>query len=179
LALRAGHKARSFRLPPEPRVGINFLNGPEGLDHRDPKWQHLSDLGLISGWADQHHPPPIRTKSGLLRTVDGGGRWESVSDQAFSTVQFVDPMIGWAVRSASYRPAPEQVVKTEDGGRTWKGQALAADSICALNKNVIWAAVRGRAASRSPDRTMGGTLGPTTRSRSLRGLSGTARCAFP
>ena len=66
-----------------------------------------------------------------------------MSDQAFSTVQFVDPMIGWAVRSASYRPAPEQVVKTEDGGRTWKGQALAADSICALNKNVIWAAGAG------------------------------------
>ena len=95
-------------------------------------------------FVDDKHGWAVGEK-GLLRTMDGGGSWQPISDQAFSTVQFVTRSIGWAIRSGSYQPAPRQLVKTEDGGQTWTGQGLSVDSVCAANKDLVWAAGPGEA----------------------------------
>jgi photosystem II stability/assembly factor-like uncharacterized protein len=105
--------------------------------------QYSGPLKIVGvQFVDDMHGWAVGEK-GLLQTVDGGGSWQPISDQAFSTVQFVNSLTGWGIRSDSYAPAPRQVVKTEDGGRTWTAEGLAADSLCALDEKVLWAAGAG------------------------------------
>ena len=105
--------------------------------------QHKGTMAIIGvQFIDDMHGWALAEK-GVLRTMDGGGSWEPVSDQAFTTVQFVNSLTGWGIRSESYTPAPRQLVKTEDGGRTWTAEGLAADSLCALDDKVLWAAGAG------------------------------------
>jgi photosystem II stability/assembly factor-like uncharacterized protein len=98
--------------------------------------QFVDDL---HGWA--------LAEGGLLRTVDGGGSWGPVTGQSFTTVQFVNSRTGWGISFASHGPPSTHLWMTPDGGETWfrrEGAGLAADSVCALNEKVIWAAGTGQ-----------------------------------
>ena len=75
---------------------------------------------------------------GLLQTVDGGGNWEPVNDQSFSSVQFVTSSVGWAVE-APLEPNG-QLLETTDGGQTWKFQARGVQTVCAANDKLVWIA---------------------------------------
>jgi photosystem II stability/assembly factor-like uncharacterized protein len=54
----------------------------------------------------------------IYRTSDGGNTWfrQATDPQALSSVFFADPMVGYAVGAAN------TVLKTTDGGMTWKPQ---------------------------------------------------------
>ncbi|HYT79635.1 MAG TPA: hypothetical protein VEQ37_10345 [Actinomycetota bacterium] len=94
------------------------------------------------GWAIAAH--------GLLRTVDGGATWGPVGERgvSFAEVQFYDAQHGWGIR----RDLPPDsvfagtVVKTLDGGQTWRAQSLQADAICSATDGKTrsaWAAGPG------------------------------------
>lgn len=81
---------------------------------------------------------------GLVHTTDGGAHWDTWGHEPLSSVQFVTPLIGWGVVSASSDLlAPGLLMKTEDGGLHWTGQDLTVGSVCAADENVVWAAGGG------------------------------------
>jgi hypothetical protein len=81
-------------------------------------------------------------EGGLIETSDGGAHWVTLSNQSLSAVQFLTPETGWGVEVPSDNPAA-RLMKTEDGGRTWTDQGFSADSVCAANRDVVWAAGLG------------------------------------
>lgn len=54
---------------------------------------------------------------GLLRTTDGGAHWDTWSNQALSSVQFITAKIGWGLAAAPQ--VTGVLVRSTDGGRTW------------------------------------------------------------
>jgi photosystem II stability/assembly factor-like uncharacterized protein len=106
---------------------------------------NVSEIQFINakhGWAI--------TGDGLLRTADGGSTWAHVGERGFTfaDVQFYDDQHGWGIR----RDLPPDsvyagtVVKTIDGGETWKAQSLQADAICTSTDGKtrsVWAAGPG------------------------------------
>jgi len=90
----------------------------------------------VHGWAI--------AQKGLLRTVDGGARWNPSTEQAFSSVQFVTSRVGWGISDAAHGP-PGRLWMSPDGGEIWlrTGPGFVEDSVCAVSEKVIWAAGRG------------------------------------
>ena len=73
---------------------------------------------IVGGWT---HPYTHKNSGVVLRTRDGGERWEEVprlSLPALSRVRFFDPRNGWAVGSVSDL-YPAGVFVTSDGGLSW------------------------------------------------------------
>jgi hypothetical protein len=100
---------------------------------------------------------------GLLRTTDGGSTWAAVGERGvtFADVQFYDDQHGWGIR----RDVPPDsvyagtVVKTIDGGETWKAQSLQTDAICTSTDGKtrsVWAAGPGEGGMSLARSTNGG-----------------------
>jgi photosystem II stability/assembly factor-like uncharacterized protein len=87
----------------------------------------------IQGWA-------LVEGGGLLETTDGGATWAQVSDQALSTVQFVNSDDGWGVQTAG--ESGGLLLKTVNGGRTWAPleQSVSVNSVCFSTADLGWAA---------------------------------------
>jgi photosystem II stability/assembly factor-like uncharacterized protein len=101
-------------------------------------------INATTGWA----VGPDR----LLTTSDGGERWTALRVPCLSSVHFVSPSTGFAIsdRGGSFGliPAPGAVLKTTDGGRTWRPMpASPADAltVCFNNAEQGWLGAGGQA----------------------------------
>ena len=89
--------------------------------------QRLSaQIGFVSGWT--------AGGVGLARTNDAGATWRklAIPVSRLSEVRFIDPNVGWAVgladrganlscqQASSAAPCRSVVLRTEDGGGTWR-----------------------------------------------------------
>jgi photosystem II stability/assembly factor-like uncharacterized protein len=75
-------------------------------------------------------------EGGLIRTIDGV-HWETWSNQALSSIQFVTPDLGWGVEGSR---DPGLLMRSADGGRTWSAQSLEVNSVCFASDRLGWAA---------------------------------------
>ena len=80
------------------------------------------------GWAAGGYAVPLldRTRSVVLKTVDGGINWTVIANTApphIKQIEFSDPNTGWAIGDASASFA-SGIYFTRDGGRTWQDQPL-------------------------------------------------------
>jgi photosystem II stability/assembly factor-like uncharacterized protein len=85
---------------------------------------------------DQHRGWAV-FDGGLLRTTDGV-RWETWSNQALSSVQFITREIGWGVEATEQ--GSRSLMRTDNGGRTWARMSLGVDSVCFVTERFGWAA---------------------------------------
>jgi len=81
------------------------------------------------GWAAGGCAVPLldRTRSVVLKTVDGGANWRSITNTMPSHIkhiEFSDPNTGWAIGDSSSSFA-SGIFFTHDGGQTWQDQPLA------------------------------------------------------
>ena len=81
------------------------------------------------GWAAGGYAVPLldRTRSVILKTIDGGANWRVLSNTMpahIKHIQFSDHKTGWAIgdSSSSLRSG---IFFTHDGGQTWQEQPLA------------------------------------------------------
>jgi photosystem II stability/assembly factor-like uncharacterized protein len=77
----------------------------------------------------------------LFRTTDGGNSWQSIArtTEVFSSIQFVNPSLGWMAGYAG------RIERTDDGGKTWKTQRFEREgevlnSLCTVDQERGWAA---------------------------------------
>jgi photosystem II stability/assembly factor-like uncharacterized protein len=90
-----------------------------------------ADHGWAVGWSGT-----------ILRTMDGGKKWESIKAEAASwslaSVHFIDAKNGWAVGFSG------QLLRSRDGGATWEGQKSPVQSwltsVATDKANRIWIA---------------------------------------
>ena len=80
------------------------------------------------GWAAGGYAVPLldRTRSVLLKTVDGGTNWTVLTNTTpphIKQIEFSSPNNGWAIGDASATFAAG-IYFTSDGGRTWQDQPL-------------------------------------------------------
>ncbi len=85
-----------------------------------------------NGGPDCHFIPHPNCRGAMLSTQDGGTSWQesSPSDLWLRDVAFVDAADGWAIASSECGPCqthPTTLLKTSDGGITWKGTPLTLD----------------------------------------------------
>jgi photosystem II stability/assembly factor-like uncharacterized protein len=97
-------------------------------DIGSPSVDAVEFLDLQHGWAIG--------AGGLRATTDGGLTWELVSHKEFTTLAFLDAVRGLGTSSG-------QLLETGDGGRSWSAKGFSADSVCAANRDVVWAAGLG------------------------------------
>ncbi len=81
------------------------------------------------GWAAGGYAVPLidRTRSVVLKTVDGGVNWRVITNTMpphIKQIQFSDPNTGWAIGDSS-SSFGSGIYLTRDGGRTWQAQPLA------------------------------------------------------
>ena len=81
------------------------------------------------GWAAGGYAVPLldRTRSVVLKTVDGGANWRVITNTMpphIKHIQFSDHKTGWAIGDSSSSFA-SGIYFTHDGGQTWQGQPLA------------------------------------------------------
>jgi photosystem II stability/assembly factor-like uncharacterized protein len=80
------------------------------------------------GWAAGGYAVPLlnRTRSVVLKTVDGGANWRVVSNTMpphIKQIQFSDPNTGWAIGDCS-SSFGSGIYLTRDGGQTWQSHRL-------------------------------------------------------
>ena len=80
------------------------------------------------GWAAGGYAVPLidRTRSVVLKTVDGGINWSVITNTLpphIKNIEFTDANTGWAVGDSSASFA-SGIYFTGDGGRTWQDQPL-------------------------------------------------------
>jgi photosystem II stability/assembly factor-like uncharacterized protein len=100
------------------------------------RWSHLWAVdfkGGVCGWAVGDAGRNESPRVGLiLRTVDGGATWTAGTFDhfwSFLHVSMATTKVGWATADTapswkSYRSARNRILKTTDGGRTWRVQHL-------------------------------------------------------
>lgn len=81
------------------------------------------------GWAAGGYAVPLldRTRSVILKTVDGGVNWRIIANTMpphLKHIEFSDPNTGWAIGDSS-SSFGSGIFYTHDGGQTWQGQPLA------------------------------------------------------
>src|SRR6266511_4140424 len=74
----------------------------------------LQFVDNLHGWA--------LSEDGLLRTTTGGGHWGPAGspEQPLRSVQFATDLVGWGVSGPSDPSVPGTLVKSTDGGISWK-----------------------------------------------------------
>jgi photosystem II stability/assembly factor-like uncharacterized protein len=108
-------------------------------------WDHgqFSFVDPQHGWA----VPIVGEETGLVVTSDGGSHWTEVEPQAGEPlalneigdgIQMVSPDVGWAQRGWG-----EPVLRTADGGRTWRDaspqlEGYAIRDLAVLEANTAW-----------------------------------------
>lgn len=81
------------------------------------------------------------SRRGVLATTDGGAHWAHRGLRTtLAEVDFLGPRVGWGVAQTAGGP---QVVRTRDGGRTWKQRGGPARSVCFTSASIGWIG-RGR-----------------------------------
>jgi len=140
-----------------------LADGPERI--KVPTDELLCGICFVderTGWV-------VGAKGTILKTVDGGKTWtkqKSGSDALLGGVAFVDAKTGWVVGGWGTNPpgfkkplgrghylggpksmAYSTILKTEDGGKTWRRQPLPTNfglrRVRALNANRAWIAAAG------------------------------------
>ncbi len=86
-------------------------------------------LNARLGWAAGGYAVPLlnRTRSVILKTVDGGIHWKVIANTlppAIQQIEFSDPNTGWAIGDAS-ASFTAGIFFTHDGGQTWQSRPLA------------------------------------------------------
>jgi photosystem II stability/assembly factor-like uncharacterized protein len=81
------------------------------------------------GWAAGGYAVPLldRTRSVVLKTVDGGVNWQVITNTTpphIKHLHFSDHNTGWAIGNSS-SSFGSGIFFTHDGGQTWQGQSLA------------------------------------------------------
>lgn len=123
-------------------AGQSWTRKDTGLDY-DFKEVFFTDPA--HGWLVGSKPSGnLRWKWVVMRTEDGGGSWEvlsnedSTSTSSVSSLQFVDPKLGWALNGQG------NIVSTTDGGKAWTEQwtneRQSWNSLFFLNDREGWAA---------------------------------------
>jgi len=92
----------------------------------------LDFIDEMNGWFVQwnYNDPVFYNTTSLLHTKDGGAHWESYASQdcLLQKIFFVDSNTGWALALEGHPGLTDgdhvtyQILKTEDGGRSWKLQ---------------------------------------------------------
>lgn len=131
-------------------IGVGRVGGPAWLimsDDLGETWSHV-DLNEHAGMALDVHffdlntgviaasssPDLATTTARVLRTEDAGRTFEVVYDSGRATeniwkLSFPTPMVGYGtVQSYDPESTPRFVIKTEDGGRTWRELPLVDDA---------------------------------------------------
>ncbi len=76
------------------------------------------------------------SRRGVLATTDGGAHWAHRGLRTtLAEVDFLGPHVGWGLAMTA---GGLQVVRTRDGGRTWKGRGEQARSVCFRTGKVGW-----------------------------------------
>src|SRR5262245_16260011 len=76
------------------------------------------------------------SRRGVLATTDGGAHWTHRGLRTtLAEVDFLGPKVGWGLAKTA---AGLQVVRTSDGGRTWKERGEQARSVCFTTGAVGW-----------------------------------------
>lgn len=135
-------------------------------------WKGVGDVVALDAVDPLHVWASIAQQSGknarLLVTSDGGQSWHQQGRSTlFGQIAMVSPTVGWAIggttpASADGEPflvEPATVVRTTDGGATWRETGATAQSVCAVDAEVAWLA-SGSIAERTLD---GGATWTTTR----------------
>jgi len=111
----------------------------------DYEIQQIFFVDALHGWATAFVCyPDLRRMAALLRTSDGGARWEVLSNveadspSAVSSLDFVSANEGWAIDGRQ-----NNIVHTVDGGKTWTIQQGRKDhgwnSVSFINSREGWA----------------------------------------
>ncbi len=101
---------------PNPQASsAGFLQGPRFVDATHG-WMVL---GIGAGGAGQR-------VGGVITTADGGATWQQSGVEPFPKdprgVWFVDVRHGWATSGSLVKRGPDELYRTNDGGRTWERQ---------------------------------------------------------
>ena len=76
------------------------------------------------------------SRRGVLATTDGGAHWTHRGLRVtLAEVDFLGPRVGWGLAETAGGP---QVVRTRDGGRTWKQRGEQARSVCFTSPSIGW-----------------------------------------
>ncbi|HKV69527.1 MAG TPA: hypothetical protein VJN72_15665 [Gaiellales bacterium] len=76
------------------------------------------------------------SRRGVLATTDGGAHWAHRGLRTtLAEVDFIGPRTGWGLAQTA---RGLKVVRTRDGGRTWKGRGELAHSVCFTTGAVGW-----------------------------------------
>jgi photosystem II stability/assembly factor-like uncharacterized protein len=111
----------------------------------DYQIQQIFFVDALRGWATAFICyPDLRRMAALMRTSDGGDKWEILlnveadSPRAVTSLVFVSANEGWGIDSWQYN-----IVHTVDGGKTWKIQQRRMDhgwnSLSFINDREGWA----------------------------------------
>ena len=65
----------------------------------------------------------------LWGTTDGGASWEGLGNRVLTSFQFLSPKVGWGVEGGQ-EESVGLLVKSEDGGQTWRSHDLQVNSVC-------------------------------------------------
>lgn len=103
--------------------------------------QGMSFADAKTGWAVGGTGSVGGSNMQMFKTVDGGKSWRMLSRQSYGTY-FVDAKVGWNVQGGLAMSS--WIVRTDDGGDTWKDQKQLADDSTArfffINPMTGWAA---------------------------------------
>jgi photosystem II stability/assembly factor-like uncharacterized protein len=87
-----------------------------------------TDTPAVTNFADGRYGWVLNGAQ-LAATADGGQRWTSFTPSGLPPVgggltveqlDFVGPSVGWGLVQAPHDPAITMILRTDDGGRTWK-----------------------------------------------------------
>ena len=102
----------------------------------------LQFVDNLHGWA--------LSEDGLLRTTTGGGHWGPAGspEQPLRSVQFATDLVGWGVSGPSDPSVPGTLVKSTDGGISWKllRTPMPVQSVCFADDGrirTLWVAAEG------------------------------------
>jgi photosystem II stability/assembly factor-like uncharacterized protein len=138
-----------------------FLGGIDGVWSTDDGgltwrriWNGPGSIMAIDALDDQHLWASVDHHKNqaprLLATRDGGLTWRQLDvGPVILQLTMTSTTTGWGIRGVAGSPSsnafpynPQPVVRTTDGGRTWRPTGVIAQSLCAVDPDVAWIALR-------------------------------------
>jgi len=134
-------------------------------------WKGPGSIVAIDALDDQHLWASVDHHKGqaprLLATRDGGLTWRQLDvGPVMLQLTMTSTTTGWGIRGVAGSPSsnafpydPQPVVRTTDSGKTWRPTGVIGQSLCAVDPDVAWIALRS-----ITQRTLdGGSTWETTR----------------